>query len=916
MNDELIPQPNFIEVPENPSNIIKEGSDSVLPRGGFRSPNFSAGNAGWKIDSNGNVEFNDGTFRGTFNIGGTTITIDNTEDIQTNLNIISTEGGGTLFLQPGTYLLTAPVLIPSGVTLAGVARDEVIIDCNLAYSIYAEGSNVYDSGSITVVRGSTAVVGAGTVWTAAMVGRSILLGKNGDLNWYEITAVGSSTSLTIGSIYAGFSDLAGIYYTIATTIINARVAKITIKNSTNAGIKFLYTMECVIDDVYISGCGQGLMIRQSVYPLIKARCQGNEENANFYEVSGFKIDFSSFDDSTAGVGVIMESCGNATFFDSTIAGNFGHGLELYGCSLIAFIALDINSNGERGVEMALNVNDCQFIATSTNNNILDGYRLAASSNRNVISACTISNNGNYGIRIVDSTSNTTQVISPAMVNNTSGHILDGGTNTAVFTGNDVKTDGRILLPTTTNSTRGVIYKGASRFIHNFALSGTTGQNTFVGVGAGNFTMTGSTGGQGSFNTGQGVSSLASNTTGYRNTAHGYQTLASNTTGYQNTAQGYNSLVSNTTGVNNTAHGHQSLILNTTGYQNTAQGQNALANNTTGYLNTAQGALALEENTTGYENTANGAATLEANTTGYQNYAGGGGALQLNTTGYQNTANGSGTLYSNTTGYQNTASGMMSLYNLRPTSGAITGITDYSGTVAGTVRVTSAGHGLPGGATASIGIYGTANYDGVYTVTHIDVNSFYFTDAFVVDETTGWWGKDLEGRTNTAVGTAAGELVVTGSNNVFLGFTAGRYELGSKAFYVNSLLQTSTANDKSYSLLYGKFADSAGSTTNQALKINGSLVVGAMNYAADAGTNDTYVITLPLIPTALSTGMIVVFKANTINTGAASLAVNSLPATTIVKRLNTTLANGDILAGMMCMVVYDGTNFILMNPVVN
>lgn len=86
------------------------------------------------------------------------------------------------------------------------------------------------------------------------------------------------------------------------------------------------------------------------------------------------------------------------------------------------------------------------------------------------------------------------------------------------------------------------------------------------------------------------------------------------------------------------------------------------------------------------------------------------------------------------------------------------------------------------------------------------------------------------------------------------------------------------------------------------------------YAADAGANDTYVVTLSPVPTSYTNGMVVYFKANTANTGTATLNVNSLGAKTIVKGVNTTLADSDILAGQFCTVIYDGTNFVLQNPV--
>jgi hypothetical protein len=82
------------------------------------------------------------------------------------------------------------------------------------------------------------------------------------------------------------------------------------------------------------------------------------------------------------------------------------------------------------------------------------------------------------------------------------------------------------------------------------------------------------------------------------------------------------------------------------------------------------------------------------------------------------------------------------------------------------------------------------------------------------------------------------------------------------------------------------------------------------YAADAGANDTYAITLSPAPAAYTTGMTVRFKANTANTGAATLNVNSLGAKTIKRKASTDLNDNDIAAGQIVTVVYDGTNFIM------
>ena len=155
--------------------------------------------------------------------------------------------------------------------------------------------------------------------------------------------------------------------------------------------------------------------------------------------------------------------------------------------------------------------------------------------------------------------------------------------------------GSMALQGTTTSTTGVIYKGATRFMHNFQHpTGDTavpaGSNTFLGENAGNFTMgSGATGTyHGSYNTGVGMSALYSNTTGSYNSALGRSALYFNTTGYSNSALGYAALYSNTTGYSNSALGMYALYSNTTGHSNSALGRSALYSNTTGHSNSALG----------------------------------------------------------------------------------------------------------------------------------------------------------------------------------------------------------------------------------------------------------------------------------------------------------------------------------------
>jgi len=175
-----------------------------------------------------------------------------------------------------------------------------------------------------------------------------------------------------------------------------------------------------------------------------------------------------------------------------------------------------------------------------------------------------------------------------------------GANT--FTGTQTLDTGNLDLDPST-ATTGNVTKNGTLFLHNFGTN-----NTFLGLNAGNTSMTGF-----GNNTAIGRAAFSSNRTGDSNTAVGYQALNSTTDGNLNTAVGASALLRNTTGGGNTASGNFAMIFNTTGASNTASGYLALSNNNTGSQNTAIGQSALSGNIVGDGNTALGLAALQKNT---------------------------------------------------------------------------------------------------------------------------------------------------------------------------------------------------------------------------------------------------------------------------------------------------------------
>lgn len=115
-------------------------------------------------------------------------------------------------------------------------------------------------------------------------------------------------------------------------------------------------------------------------------------------------------------------------------------------------------------------------------------------------------------------------------------------------------------------------------------------------------------------------------------------------------------------------------------------------------------------------------------------------------------------------------------------------------------------------------------------------------------------------------------------------------------------------------------DPAGTPVNRKSKLS-SLFFKMQEwiFGQDAGSTDTYVVTLSPAPTAYATGYHYRFKANTANTGACSINFNSLGAVAIKKAaggITTDLTDNDIRAGQWVDLVYDGTNMQMQSTLGN
>src|ERR1019366_6373049 len=88
------------------------------------------------------------------------------------------------------------------------------------------------------------------------------------------------------------------------------------------------------------------------------------------------------------------------------------------------------------------------------------------------------------------------------------------------------------------------------------------------------------------------------------------------------------------------------------------------------------------------------------------------------------------------------------------------------------------------------------------------------------------------------------------------------------------------------------------------------------YVVDTGSANAYAVALVPAVGSYVAGQFITFLAVNANTGASTLAVNGLATKAITKGGNTALTQGNIAANQIVDVVYDGTEFQLLNPVAN
>jgi hypothetical protein len=172
---------------------------------------------------------------------------------------------------------------------------------------------------------------------------------------------------------------------------------------------------------------------------------------------------------------------------------------------------------------------------------------------------------------------------------------------------------------------------------------------------------------------------------------------------------------------------------------------------------------------------------------------------------------------------------------------------------------------------------------------------------------GWNGSGVFSKTHSWVADAANGIKILASRHDAndIDFTNG----------INNCITKDGQNAASGDLPMGNNVHtSVGNATarNQYLAM-GQFQDGGGIYITTTGSANTYVAGLSPSITAYAAGQRFLVNINATNTGASTINFNAVGAQTIVKNGGVALEGGELVAGRLYTIIYDGTNFQVINP---
>ncbi len=339
---------------------------------------------------------------------------------------VSTRGGGAIYFQRGTYVITQDIVLPSNISLIGLGEATVIVFAGPYGLKTSAAPDLYTTGTITSALG-TAIVGSGTAWlTHITPGMSLFLGGG----WYTIISVQDDTHLTLLEAYIGAPPSSSTYR-IGTITHDVNIEELLVTGSAATGISLTDVTRIRFSAVITSENVIGTMMANCSYVEIDAFISSGNTSDGL-QVSGLGYgDWRSVNcNGNGGNGATLTSVNNVKSSPGSFSGNTGSGVSISGSTSV-FITADLIANSVDGVTMTATCTQCGITEATVTSNTRDGVRITASGTNCRVNLSHILANGGYGINVLDASSANTLILGNHVLGNTLGQVSDSGTGTLI-----------------------------------------------------------------------------------------------------------------------------------------------------------------------------------------------------------------------------------------------------------------------------------------------------------------------------------------------------------------------------------------------------------------------------------------------------------------------------------------------------
>lgn len=346
-----------------------------------------------------------------------------TDDLNTIISRVNAQGGGNIYLEAGTYVISSALTGLSNVNLIGISPSATTIYANgTARNLSYAGTNVYNTGTITVASGVN-ITGSGTSWSGNVTaGQYLFLGTR----MYKIASVTDNTHLVLSEGYGDNVTLPSSYR-ISTPIIDVSLSNLSVVASTGTGISFDDALQIRISNVQVISCNKGFTFTN----VSRLQLDGTlvaASTSNGYEFTNVGLcDWESVNStSNGGAGFLISNIKTVSGLMSATA-NTGDG---FNCTTLVntFLTIEASGNGGQGMEIVA-TSDSNDISGIANGNTSDGIKLTATADNNILNRLQVQGNGGYGINIAAATCDNNILMGVNAAGNSSGSLNDAGTGT-------------------------------------------------------------------------------------------------------------------------------------------------------------------------------------------------------------------------------------------------------------------------------------------------------------------------------------------------------------------------------------------------------------------------------------------------------------------------------------------------------